>query len=231
MRILKFGFICLLNLAVLAFFIVNRFDVYPRAYLIWFLLILLSITWYNTKDKKEKNNIFEGLMTISFVAIVVYLMLNYNMAQTEKSEFHFTTGDENQNQSEFHFTADDDINPEITKTEVNKYNNAILIGKWEVLEIEQINDLIPPADSGKILTLNPLSSQGPSYLRDMSIKYISIYYKKELYFMFLFDNENQMLNIYEARSTPDSSYVIFWPFDLFNKISMEFTHNRYARIE
>ena len=120
MRIIKFGFICLLNLAALTFFIVNNFDVYPRAYLVWLCLILLSLGWYNTKDKKDKNNTFEGIITIVFIGIAFFWMLNYNMAQTEKSEFHFTTGDENQNQSEFHFTADDDINPEITKTEVNK---------------------------------------------------------------------------------------------------------------
>jgi len=217
MRIIKFGFICLLNLAALTFFIVNNFDVYPRAYLVWLCLILLSLGWYNTTDKKDKNNTFEGIITIVFIGIAFFWMLNYNMAQTEKSEFHFT--------------ASDDINPAIIKTEVNKYNNARLIGKWEVLETEQIDDLIPPADSGKKLSLNPLTSPGPSYLRDISIKYISIYCKEESYFMVLFDSENQMSNIYESRSTPDSSYVIFGPFDLFNKISMEFTHNRYARIE
>ena len=142
-------------------------------------------------------------------------MLNYNMPKTEKSEFHFTAGD--------------DVNPEIIKTEVYKYNNAKLIGKWEVLETEKTDDFWL-SDSGE---LKPLSStMDPSYFGDISIKYISIYCKEESYVMFQFDSENQMSNIYESRSTPDSSYVIFGPFDLFfNTISMDFTHNRYKRIE
>ena len=123
MRIIKLGFICLLNLAALAFFIYHKFDVYPRAYLVWFYLIILSYLWYTIKDKREKEKGFEVIMTLSFVAIAISLI------------FNFAVSDENR-KSEFHFTADDDINPEIIKTEVNKYHDTILIDRREVLEPE-----------------------------------------------------------------------------------------------
>ena len=141
------------------------------------------------------------------------------------------------------------IDPEVTKKEQDKYNtlldNAILIGRWEVLEPENIDGVISSEDSGTMLVLNPLSLQGLSYLEDMSIKYISIYCEDESYFMVQFDSDNQMTNILEGRLRPtlgqstldssylsvDSSYVSFGPFDLFNTLSMDFLHNSYRRIE